>query len=239
VSDVIDARLAELCTPEQARTLVELAGRGEEQRELANAIIAALGARIGPALLAALTLDGEGKEARSRAAVQILCDHARLVAPALASALGKIDAAVARIIARVLGLAGPGYESALASQLDSRDEQTVRETLRSLARIGTPEAAALVSAQVQKRRDWVASAAEQTLWHFPAAEAQREVRELLSRREFVLQHPTVAARLLDRMAHTGLNGLESMLRTTAALQYRFWNPPQMRLGRKARALLNR
>ena len=71
------------------------------------------------------------------------------------------------------------------------------------------------------------------------AEAQREVRELLSRREFVLQHPAVAARLLDRLGDGGLEGLEPMLRAATGLQYRFWNPPQMRLGRKARALLHR
>ena len=240
VADVIAARLSCLCTPSKARTLVELAGRDDEGRAAANRMIAALGADIGPALLAALTPQGtEAREPRSRAAVQILCDHAPLVAPALASAVGQVDDALARIIARVLGMAGPGYETALAPQLESRDEQTVRETLRSLARIGTPQAAAIVSARVQKRRDWVASAAEQTLWHFPPAEAHREVRSLLSRRDFVLQQPAVAARLLDRTVQTGTSGLESVLRSTVALQYRFWNPPQMRLGRKARALLNR
>lgn len=240
VSAVIAARLAELCTPDRARALTELAGRDDEGRDAANRIITALGPDMGPALLGALNMEAAGgKEPRSRAGVQILCDHARLVAPALAAGLGHVDAALSRIIARVLGLAGPGYEGALASQLESRDEQTVREALRSLARIGTPEAAALVGAQVRKRRDWVASAAEQTLWHFPPAEAQREVRQLLVRREFVLQHPTVAARLLDRTVQAGISGLEPMLRSTAALQYRFWNPPQMRLGRKARALLNR
>jgi hypothetical protein len=240
VADVIAARLNALCTPAQAALIVELADRDDEGRQAANRMIAALGTGIGPALLAALLPQrGEAREPRSRGAVQILCDHAGLVAPALASAVGQVDVALERIIARVLGMAGPGYEDALGAQLGSRDEQTVRETLRSLARVGTPKAAAIVSAQVQKRRDWVASAAEQTLWHFPPSEAQREVRSLLSRRDFVLQQPVVAARLLDRTIQAGTSGLEAMLQSTAGLQYRFWNPPQMRLGRKARALLNR
>ena len=240
VAEVIGARLTALCTPSQAALLVELADRDEDARRAANRMIAALGADIGPALLAALAQQrGEAREPRSRGAVQMLCDHAPLVAPALAAAVGGADVALERIIARVLGMAGPGYEDALSVQLESRDEQTVRESLRSLARIGTARAAALVSAQVQKRRDWVASAAEQTLWHFPPSEAQREVRSLLSRRDFVLRQPTVAARLLDRTVQTGTSGLETLLRSTAGLQYRFWNPPQMRLGRKARALLNR
>jgi hypothetical protein len=150
-----------------------------------------------------------------------------------------VDETLARIIARVLGLAGPGFEAALGVHLESRDEQTVREALRSLARIGTPQAAALVGAQVLKRRDWVAAAAEQTLWHFPPAEAQREVRSLLAKREFVMLQPAAAGRLLDRTAQSGTSGLEPMLQATASFRYRFWNPPLMRLGRRARALLNR
>jgi hypothetical protein len=240
VAEVIAGRLSAMCTSAQARTLVALAGRDDQGREAANRIIAALGAEIGPALLDALEPRGtESRDSHGRAAVQILCDHARLVAPALVARLAQVDASLARVIARVLGIAGAGYEAALGSLLDSRDEQTVREALRSLARIGTPQAATLVSAQVRRRRDWVSSAAEQTLWHFPPSEAQREVRSLLFTRDFVLHQPQVAARLLDRTAQqSGTSGLEPMLRSTAPLQYRFWNPSLMRLGRKAKSLLS-
>jgi hypothetical protein len=240
VSQVLHARLTALCTPALGCTLVELAERDDEYRTIAGRIVEALGPAVGAALLDALrTRTPDAREARSRGVVQILCDHARLVAPALVAAVGHGDDAIERTIARVLGLAGPGFEAALGSQLASRDEQTVREALRGLARIGTPQAAALVSAQAQNRRDWVASAAEQTLWHFPPAEAQREVRNLLLRREFVLQHPDAAGRLLDRLAQTSTAGLEHMLRQTAGFKYRFWNPSLMRLGRRADALLNR
>jgi hypothetical protein len=95
----------------------------------------------------------------------------------------------------------------------------------------------LVSAQVRERRDWVSSAAEQTLWHLPPAEAQREVRNLLLRREFLLQRPDVSLRLFDRLAQTSTAGLDAMVQATAGLQYRFWNPPLMRLARKVRAVL--
>ncbi len=95
--------------------------------------------------------------------MQLLCDHAALVAPALADALPTADAAMHRIIARVLGHAGAGYEPPLGALLTSPDEQAVRESFRSLARIGTPRAAALVAAQVDKGRGWLGGAAEQTL----------------------------------------------------------------------------
>jgi hypothetical protein len=239
VADVIHARLSALCTAGLARTIVELADRDDEGRTIASRLIDALGEGIGPALIEVLQRAPDSREQRSRGAIQLLCDHARLVAPALVVAIGKGDDGTERLIARVLGLAGPGYEGALGSQLASKDEQTVREVLRSLARIGTPQAAALVSALVQNRRDWVASAAEQTLWHLPPAEAHREVRALLLRREFVLHHPDVAGRLLDRLAQASTAGLEEMLRTTAGYRYRFWKPAQMRLGRKVHALLQR
>ena len=152
----------------RAARLVELAGRSPEGREAAGAIIAAIGPAAGPALLDAVrsqTTDAKD----SRGAVQLLCDHAVLVAPSLVAALGATGTPERsqRTIARVLGFAGHGYEVPLGKLLDSRDEQTVREALRSLARIGTPRAAALVGAQVLANRDWVGKAAEETLWHFP------------------------------------------------------------------------
>ena len=239
VSDVIHTRLTTMCTPALARKIVELADRDDEGRSAAGRLVEALGEGIGPALLEVLQRRPDSRDQRPRGAVQILCDHARLVAPALVAAIGRTDDATERLIARVLGLAGPGYEAALGTQLASRDEQTVREVLRSLARIGTPQAAALVSAQVHTRKDWVASAAEQTLWHLPPAEAQREVRGLLVRRDFAAHHPEVAARLLDRLAQTSTAGLEEALRGMAGFRYRFWKPAQVRLGRKAHALLRR
>jgi hypothetical protein len=245
VTDAIAAQLAELCTAARAQKVLELAEGDEQGCALAGQMIKALGPAVGPALLTAMrpaqpgAAIGAAKSARAKGIVQVLCDHATLVAPALATALGQGDVSTDRIVVRVLGLAGSGYEAALGQQLVSTDQQTVREALRSLARIGTPQAAALVSEQVQNRRDWVAAAAEETLWHFPAAEAQREVRSLLAKRDYVLQHPDVAARLLDRVAQHGTQGLEPALQVAVSLRYRFWNPPQRRLGRKARALMNR
>jgi hypothetical protein len=122
--------------------------------------------------------------------------------------------------------------------LTSPDEQAVREAFRSLAKIGTPRAAALVAAQVDKGQGWVGSAAEQTLWHFPRTEADRQLRELLARREFVLRHPDIAGRLLDRAAqHGAAANLTPILQTLVPLRYRFWNPALVRVARQARTML--
>jgi hypothetical protein len=234
VAAVLQVELTALCGPELIAAIVQLADGGEEERATAGRLVASIGAGMGPVLLTAMARDR-----RSRGIVDLLCEHARLLAPSLAPALGQIDDATDRVIARVFGCAGPGYEDALAGLLASRDEQTVREALRGLARIGTPKAAARVGAELRTRRDRLAAAAEQTLWQFPPAEAQREARACLGRRDFVLARPEVAARLLDRLSQAGTSGMEEMLRATSGLQYRFWNPSLSRLGRKARALLAR
>jgi hypothetical protein len=237
VAEVLSNALDAFCTLSRAARLVDLAGRDEAGRLAANQIIEALGAGVGPALLEAVKHQtGENRDA-SRAVMQLLCDHAALVAPALADALPTADAAMHRIIARVLGHAGAGYEPPLGALLTSPDEQAVRESFRSLARIGTPRAAALVAAQVDTGRGWLGGAAEQTLLHFPKNEADRQIRELLARRDFVLRHPQIAGRLLDRAAQQGAANLAPILQTLVPLRYRFWSPALMKVARQAKTML--
>jgi hypothetical protein len=237
VAEVIAAHLAGVCTVYRAARLVDLAGRGTEGRAAAGKILDALGPGAGPALLDAVRAQaGETKE--GRAAIQLLCDHAVLVAPALVAALDPSGPAdLQRAIARVLGFAGAGYEVPLGTLLDSSDEPTVREALRSLARIATPRAAALVGAQVVKHRGWIGGAAEETLWHFPRPESDRQIRDLLGRREFVLRHPQAAGRLLDRAAQSGTPNLAPILQSLVPFRYRFWNPALVRVARQAKLML--
>jgi hypothetical protein len=237
VAEVLSRSLDAFCTLPRAARLVDLAGRDEGGRLAASQIIEALGAGVGPALLEAVRHQTSDSRDASRAVMQLLCDHAGVVAPALADALPTADAAMHRIIARVLGHAGAGYEPPLGALLTSPDEQAVREAFRSLARIGTPRAAALVAAQVEKGRGWLVGAAEQTLWHFPQTEADRQIRELLARRDFVLRHPQTAGRLLDRAAQHGAANMAPILQTLVPLRYRFWSPALMKVARQARTML--
>jgi hypothetical protein len=237
VNNVITTSLAEFSTVDRARRIVDLAGRGAEGRAAADTIILALGSGIGPALAAAASARGEGREAAARVAQQLLCDHAALVAPSVVTALTTADATAARALVRVLGIAGAGYEAPIASQLQSSDEQTVREALRSLARIGTPRAAVCVRSAVNQPTQWLSGAAAETLWHFPAAEARRQVLELLSQRDFVQRSPEVAGRLLDRVVQGGAHGLQTVLTTLVPLRYRVWSPALARVGRRAHVLL--
>ena len=173
---------------------------------------------------------------RARAAAQVLTQHAALMAPAVAPLLERRPPAVVRTLLRVLGSAGPGFEDLIAKYIGG-DEQTGREALRALARLGTPKAAAIVATEIEKQRGPMSAAAEETLWHFPAAEALRHTRELLSRRDFTTTHVPATERLLDRAARANATGLEPVLRELAALRFRVWNPPLARMARKAHAML--
>jgi hypothetical protein len=230
VVEVLRSRVAALCSQERAARLVALAERDEEGKRQATAMISALGTPIGSALLLMVSTPA------GRGASHLICEHATLLAPALAAAIEDRPAATQRVIARALGFAGHGHEAALGSLLSSSDEQTVREALRALARIGTSNAAALVAARIQGGRGWVVSAAEQTLWHFPKAEADRQVIGLLSRRDFVVRQPDTAGRLIDHAPREHATTV-AILEPLQALRYRIWNPSLARIGRKARALL--
>jgi hypothetical protein len=237
VADTICVKLAGFCTPNRVRRLVELYEAGPDGRTAANQVIDAFGVSIAPSLVAAL--EDRPTEPKARGLVQLMCDHAKLLAPALVLQIGQRDVMVVRALVRVLGAAGAGYETAIADQLRSGDEQTVREGFRVLARIGTARAAAFVTPEIVKGSGWLRGAAEEALWHFPKAEAERQVRELLGRRDFVLRHPQVVGRLLDRAAQAGASGLQPALIGLVPLRFRFWNPALVRVALKARALLNR
>jgi len=240
VSDVLERRLEGFCAHERAARLLDLAARDGDGRTVADAIIAALGAAVAPGLVAAgLASTTDAKDPRSKGALQVLADHARLVAPALTEALKGAEAAAARAAVRILGIAGSGYEEAIATQLTSRDEQTVREALRALAKTGTPKAAAAVRAAIERNGGWLSGAAAETLWHFPIVEAHKQIRDLLGQREFVIRKPEVAVRMLDRATQAGAEGLEPVLPGLASLRFRIWSPALARVGRRAHALLAR
>jgi hypothetical protein len=62
------------------------------------------------------------------------------------------------------------------------------------------------------------------------------VRQLLGSRDFVVQHPDIAASLLDHAAQARTPGLDDVLAALEPLRFRFWNSGLRRVARKAREL---
>jgi len=238
VADAITAGLARFCTPQLAARMADLHA-SDEGRPVAGALVAA----IGPAVVAPL-VDLMGRErtapdgpVRARAAADLLCAHAVTLAPGVLPLAGDGRPFVRRTLVRALGTAGAGYERAIAAQIGAGDEATDREALRGLARIGTAEAADLVGAEVDRQRG-SAAAAEETLWRLPRAEAERQLVDLFTRRQFAVRHPQAAARLLDRAAQAGVTAaITPALRDLAPLRFRFWKPALARVARRAQTLL--
>lgn len=243
VAAVIAGHLTAFCTPQRAAWLADLAQCEPGGREAAGAVVEALGAAVAAPLVQLLESVADAKtaarpqQARGRATAQLLTDHAARLAPAVAPLLEQASLPTRRILLRVLASAGPGYEVLIAAQVSSGDEQTAREALRALARLGTPKAAGLVVAEIERQHGALSVAAEETLWHFPPTEAHRQTRELLGKREFAISHPQATERLLDRVARAGAVDFERVLHSLAPLRFRLWNPAVARAARKAHGML--
>jgi len=237
VADAIDKTLDAFCTAERAARVVELYSRDADGKAIANAFVAAYGVALAPALLA--LLDGPPVESKTRTITPLMCQHAPLLAPAIAPRLAQCGPAAARVVLRMLGFAGPGYESIIAEQLGRADEQLDREALRALARIGTAKAATVVVTELREGSAGGRAAAEEALWHFPPAQAAAQLRDILGSRDFVLRNPQTAVRLIERAGQAGAEGLGPALASLAGLRFRFWNPSVVRVARKAKEVLAR
>ena len=237
VADAIVAALASFCTPDRALSLSELYATDATGRARANALVEAFGVALAPAFVA--LLGDPTMRASARALVPLMCEHGRLLAPSLAARLGQGGVGAARAIIKVLGFAGSGYEAVLADQLEHGDEQAGREAVQALTHIGSSRAAAIVGVQLRTGSTAVRAAAEEALRHFPPAAAAVALRDLLGNREFVLQHPQIAVRLIDRVEQAGMTHLEPALRALVPFRYRFWNPAVMRVARRASTIVGR
>ena len=230
----IDKALSDFYVPGRVAVLVDLYDRGAETRQTASALVDGFGTAVAAGMIA--MLDDPALQSKTPTVVAMMCEHASLLAPELAVRLGHGSRSTTRSIIKALGFAGAGFETAIVEQLEADDEQTAREALKALARIGSTQAAALVAQQLQTGNAARRASAEEALWHFPVARSSVQVRKLLEQRDFVVRHPDIASRLLTRAAQSGTAGLEEVLIRLEHFRYRFWNPGLVRVALKARGL---
>ncbi|HEX6317098.1 MAG TPA: HEAT repeat domain-containing protein [Gemmatimonadaceae bacterium] len=235
IAALIDSELNCFCTPEFGAALLAQQREGNEMQAVSLRLIDALGPSIAPALLALLESDGPA----ATVAVTLMSERAALFAPGLVENLDSYGRLTRAHVARILGHAGPGYEDTLGGLCDRKDERTTREALRALSRIGTTRAAELVAVVTRDARDWMSTAAVETLLRFPPEIGGPAIRDVLAHRPFVLSQPADASRLIGRMSQARVSQLEPVLRAIAALKYRFWNRALVRCAREAGALLAR
>jgi hypothetical protein len=234
VADTIVKVVRDFLGPRRVLAVIQLYERDAEGRKMATDVILAVGCALVPGLVA--LLDDKAHESRARAVTPLICEHAAIFAPAFEAALDSCGVVAARVAVRVLGYGGVGHEAAVAKLVGHEDDQVAREALRALARIGTTAAAALVSRQIREGNTGRRAAAEEALWHFPPGQTAAQVRQFLGSRDFVVQHPQMASRLLDRAVQARTEGLQEVLARLEPLRFRFWNPHLVRVALKAREL---
>ena len=232
VAETIRKALADFCTPSRLLALAELHDRDDEGRS----IVAALTRTLGPALVPGFValIDRAAHQAKARAFTPLMCELAPVVAEALLAELDSCGVAGARVIVRVLGHAGPGHEMAVARLAQHTDAQVAREALRALANIGTAPAAAHLARQIRDGSADRRAAAEDALWLLPPAQTATLLRELLRSREFVMKHPQLSARLIERAGQSKIQGLSDVLKPLESLRFRFWKPSLVHVAMKAR-----
>ena len=237
VADAIANALAAFCTPDRAMALLDLYAdrcRRAGSRERARRSVRR---RDGAGVRGPARRSGHAhQDARARAADVRTRPAARAARSPCGSAPRGVGAV--RAIIKVLGFAGPGYEDALAEQLQDGDEQTAREALQALAHIGSTRAAGIVGVHLRQGASSVRAAAEEALRHFPPAAAAAALRDLLG-------EPRVhRAASGDRRRgcsiapnRSGLTDLQPAMRALAPLRFRFWNPALVRVALKARTMI--
>src|SRR5262249_9457066 len=165
VAEAITEALTRFWTPDRAKRVANMHGVDGPDRRAAAQLVESSGATLAHAMLQ--IIDESAADQTDRGVVALICEHAKLFAPALVATLDRCSDRTAHVLVRALGFAGPGYEKAVASQLDRRDEQGDREALRALVRIGSARAAAVVADHLMKGRDGAKAPAQEALWHFP------------------------------------------------------------------------
>jgi hypothetical protein len=235
VAEAISVALTTFYEPDRINRLIALYDSGDEGRATASALVASIGPSIAGALC--VGLEAASGHGIARPLAELMRQHAALLAPVLVRQLSACSIRVTIEVVRVLGFAGAGYEDVIGGHLTDDDEQVVLEALRALARIGTAPAAAAVARHVRNGAARTRTVAEETLWRFDPVYAQAQALELLGRREFVLDNPDAASRLLERAGRRQNVGFEPVLSALVPLRFRFWNPALMRVGLKARSRL--
>lgn len=234
VATAIATAIESFYTPPRFARLLEMYEAGGTERSIADLMLTAGGASVTPAILRSLHDGANGKRV-----LLLVCDHAAMFAPLLATVLDELPVPQRIAAIRALGATGGGCESHLSRQLTNQNESVVREALHALARLGSDEAAESVTRYLLRRGEAAALAAEEALLHFSPTATRQCLRSVLRQRPFVIANPALTLRLLQRTDRFDPSKLSDVLRPLTSLRFRFWNRSLRRVGQRANALLQR
>jgi hypothetical protein len=210
----IEKTLSDFYVPGRVLVLVDLYDGGAETRQTANALVEGFGVAVVPGMIA--MLDDPALQSKTPAVVAMMCEHASLLAPELAVHLGR-GSSRRPLHRQSAGVRVPAL-AAIVEQLGGDDGRR-REALKALARIGSTEAPhSLPIRSGPEMPPGVRVGRSAGIFRWP----DRALVETAERRDFVVQHPDIASRLLARTAQSGTAGPEEVLINRASDAR--WNP---------------
>jgi len=221
--------LAERITPEFVRSHA-IQQDPEANRALAR-ILAALGDEGADLIVATLQSESDRKVRRQVLKATRECVGA--VSPGLVAHLRNPNWYVVRNVLNLLGHAGPGYESSIASCLEHENPKVLREAMLALARIGSSGALTLTCGAIKNESRAIRERAADTIWRYPTAMAHYAVRDVLVDHDWLLGNPELGRRLIKASARRNLSGLSELVQSLGRWRFAFWNRRRMALGRQA------
>jgi len=229
VAFMIHRFLAERITPEFVRSHA-IKKDPDANRALAQ-ILASLEDEGADLVVAAL--QSESDRSVRRQLLKATRECVGPIAPGLVTHLGNPNWHVVRNVLSMLGHAGPGYESSIASCFEHENPKVLREAFMALAKIGSSGALTLTMRSLDHESWNVRQRAADTIWRFPSAMSHSAVRDVLTNREWLLANPEIGRRLIRAGERRHLNGLPELVRDLRPLRFAIWDRGRMALGREA------
>lgn len=234
VAALIRDTLDRYVTPEFIHRVSALPTPSDREPPLVT-IICELGRTGVGALIDSLTVESD-RSARNRL-LTALQPRATSLADYLVDYLSHPEWYVIRNILTLLGYAGPGYEEAVARQIEHDHPRVIREAFIALARIGTEEAATRTTNALHHDADDVRQHAAEAIWRFEPALSHSRLLEVMNDRRHAISHPDLVAQLVVAAGKRELEGLEPVLRRLRRHCFAFWNKERRALGWCALRLL--
>lgn len=229
IAFIVQRFLADQITPQFVR---RIAIREEPDAvQSLTQILAALGDEGADLIVA--TLQSESDRSVRRQLLMATQDSVGSIACGLVAHLRNPNWFVVRNVLRLLGYAGPGFESSIASCLEHENPKVPREVFLALARIGSRGALEITVRALRHEVLFVREHAADAIWRFPPEMSHPAMRDVLTDREWLLNNPELGQLLIQAGSRRHLEGLPELVRSLERWRFAFWNRRKMALGRES------
>ena len=229
IAFIVQRFLSDQITPEFVRRVAM--HEDPEAVQSLTQILAALGDEGADLIVA--TLQSESDRSIRRQLLTATKDSVGSISSGLCDHLHNPNWFVVRNVLALLGNAGPGFESSIASCLDHEDPRVIREAFLALARIGTRGALEITVRSLRHDVSIVREHAAEAIWRFSPEMSHPAVCEVLKDQEWLLGNPEVGQLLIRASRRRRVQGLQDLVSGLERWRFALWDRRRMALGREA------